>query len=99
MQGETQARKGISYYRTRDAVHGKRIYMQLAKAEASLERLLDKLAIGPEGSAAIQNALRTVVGQEQQGKEDELKALQKREKRLRDAGRTLIRMHSMGDVS
>ena len=99
MWGETQRTRGISYYRTKEPVGLKRIYISRRVVEAGFERLVDTLTLSPEALGRVRAELEQIVAEQGKRSASEVEALRSQEARLRTAGRNLVRMHSMGDIT
>jgi len=98
--GETQVKRGISYYRSREKQDGRRIYLSATKVEAGLLALLTRLTICPSKAEELRGAI--VERWRQETPEGHTKAVAAMQASIREQDqriKRLVGLYVSGDVS
>ena len=98
--GETQPKKKASYYRTKAKVAGRKIYLGQKGVESEFSRLLVRIQIRPEMAEGCRAEMLARLKERVPGQRQlEADKLGKQVQRLEEKARTLIRLHTNGDIS
>ena len=98
--GETQPKKKASYYRTKVKVGGRKIYLGQKGVEGEFRRLLARIQLRPEMAEGCKVELLAQLNQRVPGqRQQEAEKLEKQLHRLQEKARSLIRLHTNGDIS
>ncbi len=98
--GETQVKRGISYYRSREKREGRRIYLSATKAEAGLLAVLKKLTVSPGKAEELRAAI--IDRWQQETPEGHTKAVEAMRASVREQDqriKRLVGLYVSGEVS
>ena len=98
--GETHPKKKASYYKTKVKVGGRLIYLGQKGVESEFRRLLARIEITPELAEGCKNQLLDRLRGRIPGQQEaEAQKLRTQLRRLEEKAKTLIRLHTNGDIS
>ncbi len=98
--GDTQVKRGISYYRSREKQEGRRIYLSTTKAEAGLLNVLKQVTISPRKTEELRAAI--VERWQQETPEGHTKAVEAMRASIREQDqriKRLVGLYVSGEVS